>query len=304
MRHNRILITEIICILNNNVIKTEGPVENVYIDNISDVKHTTETTLDWVNSNKLDKQIIVEKTLAKVVLVDTSVEYSDELKNQNKTLIYVKNPKYALSIVGNNFFVEKMQSEIHNTAIISDKAKIGENVYIGPYCVIGNVSIGNNTTILSNVRIYDDVQIGNNCYIKEGSVIGGAGFGYEIDEDGNRFRFPQIGGVIIGNNVEIGSNTCIDRGALSDTMIRDYVKIDNLCHIAHNVEIGKNAMIIACSEISGSCCIGENSWISPNVSIRDWRKIGNNSLVGVGSVVVKDVPDNEIWMGNPAKKHK
>lgn len=304
MRHNRIQITEIIRILNNNVIKIEGPVENVYIDNISDVKHTTETTLDWVNPNKLDKQIIVEKTFAKVVLVDTSVAYSDELKNQNKTLIYVKNPKYALSIVGNNFFVDKIQSEIHNTAIISDKAKIGENVYIGPYCVIGNVSIGNNATILSNVRIYDDVQIGDNCYIKEGSVIGGAGFGYEVDEHGNRFRFPQIGGVIIGNNVEIGSNTCIDRGALSNTIIRDYAKIDNLCHIAHNVEIGKNAMIIACSEISGSCCIGENSWISPNVSIRDWKKVGNNSLVGIGSVVVKDVPDNEIWMGNPAVKYK
>lgn len=302
MRHARIQITEIIHILNNNVIKTEGPVENVYIDNISDIKHTTETTLDWVNSNKLDKQIIAEKTLAKVVLVDTSVVYSDELKNQNKTLIYVKNPKYALSIIGNNFFVGKIQPEIHNTAIISDKAKIGENVYIGPYCVIGDVEIGNNTIILSNVRIYDNVQIGNNCFIKEGSVIGGAGFGYEIDENGNRFRFPQIGGVIIGNNVEIGSNTCIDRGALSDTIIKDYVKIDNLCHIAHNVEIGENSMIIACSEISGSCCIGKNSWISPNVSIRDWRKIGNNSLVGIGSVVVKDVPENEIWMGNPARK--
>ena len=106
MRHNRIQITEIIRILNNNVIKIEGPIENVYIDNISDVKHTTETTLDWVNPNKLDKQIIVEKTLAKVVLVDTSVAYSDELKNQNKTLIYVKNPKYALSIVGNNDFMQ------------------------------------------------------------------------------------------------------------------------------------------------------------------------------------------------------
>lgn len=304
MRYTRIQITEIIRILNNNVIKTEGPIENVYIDNISDVKHTTETTLDWINPNKLDKQIIVEKTLAKVVLVDTSVVYSDKLKNQNKTLIYVKNPKYALSIVGNNFFVEKIQPGIHSTAIISDKAIIGENVYIGPYCVIGNVTIGNNTTILSNVRIYDDVQIGNNCYIKEGVVIGGAGFGYEIDDEGNRFRFPQIGGVIIGNDVEIGSNTCIDRGALSNTVIGDYAKIDNLCHIAHNVEIGKNAMIIACSEISGSCTIGEKSWISPNVSIRDWRKVGKNSLVGIGSVVVKDIPDDEVWMGNPAAKYK
>lgn len=304
MKRIQISISEILNILEKEVYRVEGPIENVYIDNIADVKHINESTLDWINPNKTNKQTIAETTLAKVILVDESVTYSELVKSKNKTLIHVKDPKYALSIVGNNFFVEKIRPEIHSTAIISNEAKIGHNVYIGPYCVIGDVTIGNNTTILSNVRIYDNVQIGNNCYIKEGCVIGGAGFGYETDELGNRFRFPQIGGVIIGDNVEIGSNTCIDRGALSDTIIKDFAKIDNLCHIAHNVEIGRNAMIVACSEISGSCNIGNNSWISPNVSIRDWRKIGNNSLVGIGSVVVKDIPDNETWMGNPAKKYK
>lgn len=302
MKYIQISIKEILQILKKEVIKLEGPIENVYIDNISDIKHVTESTLDWINPNREDKQLIAEKTIAKVILVDNSIIYTDEIKLKNKTLIYVENPKYALSLIGNSFFAEKNKPGIHSTAIISDEAIIGENVHIGPYCVIGNASIGKNTIILSNVRIYDEVIIGDNCYIKEGSVIGGAGFGYETDENGNRFRFPQIGGVIIGNNVEIGSNTCIDRGALSDTIIKDFAKIDNLCHIAHNVEIGRNAMIVACSEVSGSCCIGDNSWISPNVSIRDWRKIGNNSLVGIGGVVVKDVPDNEIWMGNPAKK--
>lgn len=300
----QINISEILQILKNEVIRVEGPIENVCIDNISDVNHTNETTLDWINPSKTNKQMIAETTLAKVILVDDTVIFSELIKSKNKTLIYVKNPKYALSIVGNGYFVEKIRPEIHSTAIISNGAIIGNNVYIGPFCVIGNVTIGDNTTILSNVRIYDNVKIGNSCYIKEGCVIGGAGFGYETDDQGNRFRFPQIGGVVIGDNVEIGSNTCIDRGALSDTIIKDYAKIDNLCHIAHNVEIGRNAMIVACSEVSGSCCIGDNSWISPNVSIRDWRKIGKNSLVGIGGVVVKDIPDNETWMGNPAKKYK
>ena len=304
MEKIKLSLEKLLTIIKQEVIKVEGPIDNDFIDNIADVENTIETTLDWVNPNKADKQIIVENSKACVVLVDRGVEYSEKLRTQKKTLIYVKNPKRAVAILGNEVFVKKIVPEIHPTAIISSDAIIGKNVYIGPYCVIGKVTIGDNTTIFSNVQIHDNVSIGDNCYIKGGAVIGGAGFGYEVDDEGNRFRFPQLGGVIIGNNVEIGSNTCIDRGSLSNTIIEDYVKIDNLCHIAHNVVIKKNAMIIACSEISGSCHIGERAWISPNVSIRDWREVGNNSVVGIGSVVVKNIPNNETWMGNPAKKYK
>ena len=104
--------------------------------------------------------------------------------------------------------------------------------------------------------------------------------------------------------MEIGGNCCIDRGALSTTEIEDYVKINNLCHIAHNNHIRKNAVIAACVEISGSCDIGEDTWVAPNVCIRDQRMIGSNCIVGMGSVVVKNIPDNEVWVGNPARKLK
>lgn len=287
--------------LGNRLIKVVGPIEGIFIDNIADIEHINEHTLDWVNPIKKNKQDIVEKSKAKVILVDESVEYSDKMGQTGKTLIYVENPKLALVHIGNTHFIRMQATGIHHTAIIDPEAKIGENVYIGPYCVIGKSVIGNGTSLSSNVRIYDNVHIGDNCYIKEGAIIGGAGFGYVIDENGNRIRFPHIGGVIIGNNVDIGSNSCIDRGALSNTIIEDYVKIANLCQIAHNVKIGRNSMIVACSQISGSCEIGSNVWIGPNVSIRDWRKVGSNSLVGVGATVICDIPDDEVWAGTPAK---
>ena len=110
--------------------------------------------------------------------------------------------------------------------------------------------------------------------------------------------------MIIGDHVEIGANTCIDRGDLSDTIIDDYAKIDNLCHIAHNVRLGKNNLIPACSEISGSCVLGDNVWTGPNTSVRDGRKIDSNTMIGIGAVVVKDVPANDVWAGNPAKSFK
>lgn len=300
MRKRVITLDEIKTCLGNTIIRIDGKVVGVFVDNLSDVVHTNSTTLDWVKKSS-QEQTIAESSRAKVLLVSPDVCYSNIMEKEGKTLIVVKNPKTALAIVGNSFFVECQRHSIHSSAIIDSDAEIGKNVHIGPHCTIGKAHIGDNTFVSPSVTIYDNVQIGEDCFIKEGAVIGGAGFGFETDEDGNRFRFPQIGGVIIGNYVEIGANTCVDRGALSDTVIDDYVKIDNLCHIAHNVHIGKNSIITACSEISGSCALGDNVWTGPNTSVRDGKTIDSNTMIGIGAVVVKNVPANEVWAGNPAK---
>lgn len=292
----KVLVKDIIECLGTQVLNVAGVFEGVYIDNLADVAHVNQTTLDWVNPSKTNKQEIINKSPARVLLVDESVEYVD-----GKVLVFVKNPKRALATVGNAFFVKKAESGIHPTAIIDKDAVIANSASIGPYTVIGKAEIGERTIISPFVRIYDNVTIGRGCFIKEGAVIGGAGFGFERDEEGNRFRFPQIGGVRIGNHVDIGANTCIDRGALSDTILEDYSKVDNLCHIAHNAHIGKNAVVVACAEVSGSCVVGENTWVGPNACIRDQRSIGNNTMIGMGSVVVKNIGDNEVWAGNPAK---
>lgn len=290
-------VKEIIDCLGAQVRNVAGDHEGYYIDNLADIAHVNLTTLDWINPAKTNKQEIAEKSPARVLLVDEEVAYVP-----GKVLIYVMNPKRALATVGNQFFVDKLKSGIHPTAIVDKEAEIAETATIGAYAVIGKAKIGDGTVVSPFVRIYDNVTIGKECFIKEGAVIGGAGFGFERDEDGNRFRFPQIGGVRVGDYVDIGGNTCIDRGALSDTILDDYSKVDNLCHIAHNVHIGKNAVVVACAEVSGSCTIGEETWVGPNACIRDQRNVGCNTLIGMGAVVVKHAGDNEVWAGNPAKE--
>lgn len=297
MKKVKVTVNELLAFLGDEVIRVCGEPEGVYIDNLADVEHVSETTLDWVKPKNPNRQTVVEQSKAKVVLVDDGVR-----PVSGKVLLVVKSPKRALTKVGNHFFVEHPAPGIHPTAVIDSEAEIGTDVYVGPYTVIGKAKIGGGCIIESNVRIYDGVTIGCGCSIKSGAVLGGEGFGFEKNEDGNRFRFPQIGHLIIGDNVEIGANTCIDRGALSDTLIGNHSKINNLCHIAHNNKIGQNVVIAGCVNVSGSCEIEDNVWISPNVSLRGFNYLGKGCVVGTGAVVTKDIPAGETWVGNPAKK--
>ena len=297
MKLIRLSVVEILSFLNDKVIKVDGEYNEVIIDNLAEVERVNETTLDWINPSKPNKQAIAESSKARVLLVDESVAPID-----GKVLIHVNNPKVALAEVGNHFFVEQPKAGIHPTAVIAPEAKIGKDVSIGAYCVIGKAEIGDGCVLDSNVRVYDDTVMGKGCVIKTGAVLGGAGFGYERDADGNKFRFPQIGQLIMCDYVEVGANTCIDRGALADTVIGDYTKINNLCHIAHNNKIGRNVTITGCVNVSGSNVIDDDVWIAPNSSIRGWVHIGNKATVGMGAVVVKDIPEGETWVGNPAHK--
>ncbi len=292
-----IALEEILAFLGDKVMRVDGDSEGVFIDNLADVERVNEFTLDWINPSKINKQEIAEGSKARVLLVDDSIT-----PIVGKVLIRVENPKIALAEVGNHFFVKRPKPGIHSTAIIDPEAQIGKNVTIGAYCVIGKSVIGDECVFDSNVRVYDDVMMGKCCVVKAGAVLGGAGFGYERDADGNKFRFPQIGKLVMGDYVEVGANTCIDRGALADTVIGDYTKINNLCHIAHNNKIGKNVTITGCVNMSGSNVIDDDVWIAPNASIRGWVHINEGAIVGMGAVVVKDIPANETWVGNPARK--
>ena len=297
MKIVKINVSEIISFLGDKVIGVEGEWNDTYIDNLAEVERVTETTLDWINPSKQNQQSIAEGNKARVLLVDETIT-----PVSGKVLVRVRNPKVALAEVGNHFFVEHPKAGIHPTAIINPEAKIGKNVSIGAYCVIGKAVIGDDCVLDSNVRVYDDTVMGEGCVIKAGAVLGGAGFGYERDSDGNKFRFPQIGQLIMGDYVEVGANTCIDRGALADTVIGDYTKINNLCHIAHNNKIGRNVTITGCVNVSGSNVIDDDVWIAPNSSIRGWVHIGKGATAGMGAVVVKDIPEGETWVGNPARK--
>lgn len=148
---------------------------------------------------------------------------------------------------------------------------------------------------------YGLVDIGRNFKVKPGAVIGGEGFGFENDENGVPVRRPHIGGVVIGDNVEVGANTCIDRGTLDDTVISNNVKIDNLVHIGHGCEIGENTCIAAGAILGGGTIIGKNCWIGINATTMQHITIGDNVTIGMGAVVVKDVPSGSVIAGFKAQ---
>lgn len=210
-------------------------------------------------------------------------------------LAFIRVVSHFFGKMTHNFLPGKDDEKISADAIIAEDAFIGAGVVIGQDVKVGRgCRIGPNT-VISNASIGEQVTIGSNC------SIGGPGFGYERDEDGRYWRFPHLGRVVIESNVDIGSNTCIDRGALDDTVIGSGVKIDNLVHVAHNVVIKRNSIIIANSMIGGSVTIGEKAWLAPSTSILNKTRIGDSALIGMGSVVVKDVEEGMTAIGVPAR---
>jgi UDP-3-O-[3-hydroxymyristoyl] glucosamine N-acyltransferase len=181
-------------------------------------------------------------------------------------------------------------------------AEIHRSARIGAGAVIEDgVSVGEGTVVGPNAVLRRGTRVGRWCEIQSGAVIGDAGFGFEREAGNRPLRMIHLGGVRIGDHVQIGALTAVARGALGDTVLEDYVKVNNLCHIAHNCRIGENTIIGACADLCGSVEVGRNSWIAPNCSIRQKLSVGEGAIVGMGAVVVKDVPPGAMVYGNPAK---
>jgi len=195
---------------------------------------------------------------------------------------------------------------IFANSVISSDAKIGRNCRIGNFVVIGkNCEIGDNTTIHDRVSLVQNCTIGNNCIIQSGVTLGEDGFAFERHTVSQKLeKFPHFGRVVIGNNVEVSANCSIARGSLSDTIIGDGTKLDALVHIAHNVKIGKNCQLTAGTIIGGSSRLGDSCWTGLNCTIKNKVSIGNNVIVGAGACVIKDIPDDDIVAGVPAKSIK
>lgn len=187
---------------------------------------------------------------------------------------------------------------------ISDKAAIGKNTKIYPGCFIGrNVQVGENSILYPGVKIYSDCKVGNNVIIHAGAVIGADGFGFTPHPDGSYQKIPQIGNVVIGDNVEIGANTTIDRSTLNSTIIGKGIKIDNLVQIAHNVILGENTAIAAQVGISGSTKVGKNVMIAGQAGIAGHIEIADQTIITAQSGVGKTVKTKRILSGSPAFEH-
>jgi UDP-3-O-[3-hydroxymyristoyl] glucosamine N-acyltransferase len=203
----------------------------------------------------------------------------------------------------NQIYNKKNTAGISASSVISETAKIGSDCYIGDYTVIGDdCIIGDNSMIGSRVSL-QNCHSGNNSIIQSGVTIGEDGFAFERNADGELERFPHIRGVKIGDNVEVGANTNIARGSLSDTIIGNGTKVADMVHIGHNILIGKHCQIAAGTAIGGSTKIGDMCWTGLNSTLRKVH-VGNNVIVGCGAVVLHDVPDGDIVAGVPAKSIK
>ena len=253
----------------------------------------------------------------------TAIIAGSNAVSTKKTVIRVTNPRIAFAKALAAFFPEpKFAPGIHPSAVVAASAQIDPTAHIGPHCTVGErVKIGANvvlqsgnfvgddsvlgdeTNLFPNVTIYHRTQIGKRVRIHAGTVIGSDGFGYVFDSGFHR-KVPQVGNVVIGDNVEIGSNSSVDRAALGSTVIGKGTKIDNLVQVAHNVEIGEHCILCAQVGIAGSAKVGNYVVMAGQVGIAGHLKIGNQVTVGSKSGVMHNIPDGEQWLGAPAQPDK
>ena len=275
-----------------------------------------ESQISFIGNKKYEKLWATSKASLAVVNLDNNLD-----PGENRAFIKVKNADLAMSQVLEMFAPEPpiFHSNIHKTAVIDESATVGENSFIGANCYVGpHVKIGKNTKIYPNVTILDESSIGDNttiwpgtvirerchvgndCIIHPNATIGADGFGFRPCPEKGLVKIPQIGNVIIGNNVEIGANTCVDRGKFSSTILGDGCKIDNLVQIGHNSKLGKFCVMAGNSGLAGSVTLGNGVIIGGSASIKDHTTMGDGVIIGAGSGVTSDVEAGKVMLGYPA----
>ena len=289
--------------------------KSVAVHTVSSIEGGKKGALTYLTNPKYEQYIYT--TEASIVLVNDSFEPTAPVA---ATLIKLADVGAAVLKLLEMYNAMKPQKKgISKMASISEKATVAEDCYVGDFAVIeagavietgakiypqvyvgDGVKVGAGTTLYPGVKVYEGCRIGKNCIIHAGAVIGADGFGFLPKEDGSFDKIPQLGNVIIEDNVEIGANTCIDRAKTDSTIIRKGVKLDNLIQIGHNVEMGENTVASAQMGIAGTSKVGRNCFLAGQVGIADHVTIGNYVKIGSKSGIDKDVADGEIRFGYPA----
>lgn len=289
--------------------------KSVAVHTVSSIEGGKKGALAYLTNPKYEQ--FVYTTEASIILVNNDFEPKEDVK---ATLIKLPDVGAAVLKLLEMYNAMKPQKQgISKMASISEKATIGENCYIGdfavieagavigdgakiyPQCYVGDgVKIGAGTTLYPGVKIYEGCRIGANCILHAGAVIGADGFGFLPKPDGTFDKIPQLGNVVIEDNVEIGANTCIDRAKTDSTIIRKGVKLDNLIQIGHNVQIGENTVSSSQTGVAGTTKIGANCFIGGQVGFADHITVGDNVKIGAQSGIDKDIPDGEFRFGSPA----
>ena len=261
--------------------------------------------LNYIYSTKASVTIVNETFEPEWPLTTTLIKVQDAYTAFSKLLEFYNQVKLNKNGIEEPSFLSQSAKYGDNLYLgsfsyVGQNVILGENVKIYPNCFIGdNVVIGDNALLFAGAKIYSETIIGNNCTIHSGAIIGSDGFGFAPNPDGTYTKIPQIGNVIIEDNVDIGSCTTIDRATMGSTIIRKGVKLDNQIQIAHNVEIGENTVIAAQTGVAGSTKIGKNGMIGGQVGIAGHLTIGNNVRIQAQSGVGRNIKDNEILQGSP-----
>ncbi len=289
--------------------------KNTMVHTVSSIEEGKTGSMAYLTNPKYEPYLYT--TQASIVLCNRSFEPSQEVKT---TLIKVEDANVAILQLLEIYNTMRPQKKgISKLCSISERAEVASECYIGDFAVIeagarigegcqiypqvyigDNVVIGEGTKIYPGVKIYEGCQIGARCIIHAGAVIGADGFGFAPKPDGTFAKIPQLGNVIIEDDVEIGANTCIDRAKTDSTIIRRGVKLDNLIQIGHNVQIGENTVSSAQMGIAGTSRVGKNCFLAGQVGIADHVTIGDRVKIGSQSGIDKNVPDDETRMGYPA----
>ncbi len=288
---------------------------NAEVYKLSKIEEGTTGSLTFLANPKY--QNFIYSTQASITIVGKTFVPEQEIAT---TLIKVEDAYQSFSKLLEYYNqVKLMKSGIEQPSFVSENTVYGEGIYLGAFCYVGknvtigknvkiypntfigdNVVIGDNCVFFAGVRIYSETEIGNNCTIHSGTIVGSDGFGFAPQEDGTYSKVPQIGNVIIEDDVEIGSCSTIDRATLGSTIIKKGVKLDNQIQVAHNVEIGENTVIAAQTGIAGSTKIGKNCLIGGQVGFAGHLVIGDNVKIQAQSGIGKNVPDGETIQGSPA----
>jgi UDP-3-O-[3-hydroxymyristoyl] glucosamine N-acyltransferase len=301
----------------NGEVKGDG---NVKVSGISKIEEGKPGTLSFLANPKYET--FIYNTQSSIVLVNRSFEPKSEVKT---TLIKVDDAYQAFASLLDMYDKAAKSSlkGIETPSYIDPSASMGNDLYIGAFAYIGrnakvgdgtkiypqvylgeNVTVGKNCIIYAGVKIYSNSIIGNNCILHSGSVIGSDGFGFAPQSDGTYKKIPQIGNVVLEDDVEIGACTAIDCGTFGSTIIRKGAKIDNLVQVAHNCDIGENTVIAGQTGMAGSSKVGKNCKLGGQVGLAGHLTIGNNVQIGAQSGVSKSVKDNEIIISSPAFNYK
>jgi UDP-3-O-[3-hydroxymyristoyl] glucosamine N-acyltransferase len=297
----RVTLREILDHLGSDCTRFVGP-EDQEVTHAAPIKAAGPDALTFCSRSGQEGRSLTLASTAGVTLCSADMLPASP-RTMSGTLVVVESPRLSFLRLVNKFFSPTTPAGIHATAIVDPHAQVDPSAYIGPGAYVGpNCRVGEGSVVHGRVYVYPHTSLGKNVIVHAGAILGADGFGFERNESGRLEKFPHVGGVVIEDDVEIGANTCIDRGTLGNTIIRRGAKIDNLVHIAHNVVVGCDAVVIAHAMVGGSTVIGDRGWVAPCACLRDGLTIGSDSTIGLAALVVKDVQEGCVVMGAPARE--